>query len=51
VDNQIVKRVVDNLKGGQLVFKYYPDQEWLHSSGFLKCESKTLAGKNLQKSG
>ena len=51
VDNQIVKRVVDNLKGGQLVFKYYPDQEWLHSSGFLKCDNKTLAGKNLQKSG
>ncbi|HBC32747.1 MAG TPA: hypothetical protein DC045_00140 [Marinobacter adhaerens] len=45
VDNQIVKRVVDNLKGGQLVFKYYPDQEWLHSSGFLKCDNKTLAGK------
>ncbi|MBL3824195.1 MULTISPECIES: murein L,D-transpeptidase catalytic domain family protein [Marinobacter] len=51
VDNQIVKRVVDNLKGGQLVFKYYPDQEWLHSSGFLKCDNKTLAGKNLKKSG
>lgn len=51
VDNQIVRQVVDTLKGGQLVFKYYPDQEWLHSSGFLKCDNRTLAGKNLKKSG
>lgn len=49
VDNQIVERVVDNLKGGQLVFKYYPDQEWLHSSGFLKCDNTTLAGKKPEK--
>ncbi|AXS81733.1 murein L,D-transpeptidase catalytic domain family protein [Marinobacter sp. Arc7-DN-1] len=51
VDNQAIRQVVDNLKGGQLVFKYYPDQEWLHSSGFLKCDNTTLAGKNLEKSG
>lgn len=51
VDNRVIRQVVDNLKGGQLVFKYYPDQEWLHSSGFLKCDNTTLAGKNLQKSG
>lgn len=51
VDNQVVQQVVDNLKGGQLVFKYYPDQEWLQQSGFLKCDNTTLAGKNLKKSG
>ncbi|SFR38354.1 L,D-transpeptidase catalytic domain [Marinobacter gudaonensis] len=51
VDNQVVRKVVDNLKGGQLVFKYFPDQQWLHSSGFLKCDNRTLAGKNLKKSG
>ncbi|WP_417567967.1 murein L,D-transpeptidase catalytic domain family protein [Marinobacter sp.] len=51
VDNQVIRQVVDNLKGGQLVFKYYPDQEWLHSSGFLKCDNTTLAGKNMKKSG
>lgn len=43
VDNDVIKRVVDNLKGGQLVFKYYPDQEWLHSSGFLNCGTSTIA--------
>ncbi|MDX5337151.1 MAG: murein L,D-transpeptidase catalytic domain family protein, partial [Marinobacter sp.] len=26
VDQKVVQTVVDNLKGGQLVFKYYPDQ-------------------------
>ncbi|MDK9558108.1 murein L,D-transpeptidase catalytic domain family protein [Marinobacter sp. M216] len=28
-DNQVIERVVDSLKGGQLVFKYYPDKVWL----------------------
>jgi len=51
VDNQVIREVVDNLKGGQLVFKYYPDQQWLHSSDFLNCDNKTLAGKSLKKSG
>lgn len=43
VDNDVIKEVVDNLKGGQLVFKYYPDQTWLHSSSFLNCASKSVA--------
>ncbi|WP_257900496.1 murein L,D-transpeptidase catalytic domain family protein [Marinobacter sp. F4206] len=43
VDNEVVERVVENLKGGQLVFKYYPDQEWLHSSGFLNCNGGDVA--------
>lgn len=44
VDNRVIDRVVDNLKGGQLVFKYYPDQQWLHNSGFLNCTGGTVAG-------
>ncbi len=28
---------MDTLKGGQLVFTYYPDQEWLAGSDFLNC--------------
>lgn len=43
VDNQVIKRVVDNLKGGQLVFKFYPDQDWLHSSNFLNCGGGAVA--------
>lgn len=41
----VVREVVDNLKGGQLVFTYYPDQEWLSSSPFLHCGREAqLAG-------
>lgn len=43
VDNQVIEEVVDSLKGGQLVFKYYPDQEWLQSSSFLHCEDAQMA--------
>ncbi len=39
VGREIISQVVDNLKGGQLVFKYYPDQHWLQSSTLLNCES------------
>lgn len=44
VDQQVIQQVVDNLKGGQLVFKYYPDQKWLQSSGYLNCEAGQIAG-------
>ncbi|QSP94074.1 murein L,D-transpeptidase catalytic domain family protein [Marinobacter salinisoli] len=43
VDNQVVRRVVDSLKGGQLVFKYYPDQHWVERSSFLNCKAGTVA--------
>lgn len=36
-----IREVVDSLKGGQLVFTYYPDQEWLSSSAFLNCNADT----------
>lgn len=39
VDKEIIKDVVDNLKGGQYVFKYYPDDKWLKSSSFLNCNA------------
>ncbi|WP_323752299.1 murein L,D-transpeptidase catalytic domain family protein [Marinobacter sp.] len=39
VDRKVIRSVVDNLKGGQLVFTYYPDQEWLQSSSFLNCDA------------
>ncbi|WP_336368192.1 murein L,D-transpeptidase catalytic domain family protein [Marinobacter sp. C2H3] len=43
VDNRIIEEVVDDLKGGQLVFKYYPDQKWLQSSSFLHCDDSRMA--------
>ena len=35
--------VVDSLKGGQFMFSWYPDQQWLQSSAYLNCESGQVA--------
>lgn len=34
---EIAQQVVDNLKGGQFLFSYYPDNAWLASSKLLNC--------------
>ncbi|MDG5499474.1 murein L,D-transpeptidase catalytic domain family protein [Marinobacter sp. BGYM27] len=44
VSQKIIRRVVDNLKGGQFVFTYYPDQKWLQSSDMLHCGRAQMAG-------
>ena len=31
----VAKRVIDRIKGGSLIFSYYPDQDWLTGSKFL----------------
>jgi hypothetical protein len=31
----VAKRVIDTIKGGSLLFSYYPDQSWLEGSKFL----------------
>jgi hypothetical protein len=31
----VAKQVIDTVKGGNLVFAYYPDQQWLKSSKYL----------------
>lgn len=33
----VAKPIIDRLKGGQYLFAYYPDREWLHSSATLHC--------------
>ena len=38
----IAREVIDRVKGGGLVFAYYPDQDWLDSSKYLKCERSLL---------
>ncbi|HEY6942342.1 murein L,D-transpeptidase catalytic domain family protein [Dokdonella sp.] len=35
--------VIDVLKGGQFVFSYYPDQDWLTRSALLHCPAARLA--------
>lgn len=35
IRNDIAREMIDRVKGGGLVFAYYPDQQWLKSSKFL----------------
>lgn len=32
---QVVKPVIDNIKGGTLIFAYYPDPKWMQQSHYL----------------
>ncbi len=37
VRQEIAQALIDDIKDGQYVFAYYPDQAWLKSSSFLQC--------------
>jgi hypothetical protein len=37
VRREVARPVIDALKGGSLLFAYYPDQRWLHESRYLSC--------------
>ena len=37
VRDGVAREIIDTVKGGNLVFSYYPDQKWLSSSKYLKC--------------
>jgi hypothetical protein len=34
----IARQVIDTIRGGGVVFSYYPDQRWLTASRFLNCD-------------
>lgn len=38
---EIARMVIDQLKGGQFMFAWYPDQNWVRSSAYLNCKPKT----------
>ena len=40
----VAEGMIDALKDGQLVFAYYPDQQWLTQSRFFRCRAKYAAG-------
>ncbi len=44
VRREVAQMVVDELKGGQFMFAWYPDQHWLRSSAFINCDAKQVAG-------
>lgn len=35
----VADAIIDTLKGGQLLFAYYPDQQWLANSRFFRCRA------------
>jgi hypothetical protein len=35
----IARDVIDTVRGGGVIFSYYPDQDWLRTSRFLNCPS------------
>jgi len=37
VRQEVARTVIDTLKGGALLFAYYPDRKWLTESPFFKC--------------
>jgi hypothetical protein len=37
VRSEVARGVIDTLKGGALLFAYYPDSKWLAQSTFFKC--------------
>ena len=40
---EVARMVVDQLKGGQFIFAWYPDQDWLQGSAYLNCKSAQFA--------
>ena len=40
----IASKVINTIRGGGVIFSYYPDEEWLQTSKFLTgCESDLSA--------
>jgi hypothetical protein len=47
VNAGIARQLIDTLKGGQFIFSYYPDRQWLAASQYLHCDAaSTLALNN-----
>lgn len=37
LDRAVARDIIETIKDGQLVFSYYPDEEWLSTSALLHC--------------
>lgn len=37
----VARDVIDTIRGGGVIFSYYPDSDWLKTSRFLNCSSTT----------
>lgn len=46
---EVAQAVIDSLKNGQMIFSYYPDNNWLTRSPFIDCRRKSnMAALGLQ---
>jgi len=43
VRQEVARTVIDTLKGGALLFAYYPDRKWLRESPLLRCSDPAPA--------
>ena len=48
---EIARTVIDKLKGGQFMFSWYPDQQWLQSSIYLNCRTRQVASSSQSRNG
>ena len=44
----IARDIIDTIRGGGVIFSYYPDQTWLSTSRFLNCGQSASAPKNTE---
>ena len=42
----VADAIIDTLKGGQLLFAYYPDQQWLANSRFFRCRASLASRRD-----
>ena len=40
---EVARLVIDQLKGGQFIFAWYPDPHWLQGSAYLDCQPQRVA--------
>ena len=46
----IARDVIDTVRGGGVIFSYYPDEKWLSASRFLNCGNADLRSKRSNRS-
>jgi hypothetical protein len=49
VRTAVAREIIDVMKDGQLLFSYFPDDEWLAKSRFLACDKTVLAAHQARK--
>jgi hypothetical protein len=43
VREAVARNIIDTVRGGGVIFSYYPDDTWLHESRFLNCGTASPA--------